>query len=252
MKRKGLIWDTIERHNHIEYDKLVTLIKDTIAPDNKDIAYKVEDDVNKAMADMFNTLELKYNTAYVQKKNELVRAFRKELIKRDVGFAFSKEDNKRVELVYCGEKQTEWLIDVYLDDEDTIIVHTQFVEDSTINNEWTRLTDFSNDEIEAIIDICLTPRKILPVQMGEDVDWMSRFGVYARNRDTRMFENVTEFAVNSKVVLYDWQRDDFDENAVANDLANAITNDMWDGEDYTLYNCKHELVGFVYQVVEEK
>lgn len=252
MESKGLIWNEIEQNEFIHYDPLVTLIKSTLAPNNHDMACKVEDDVNKAMAEMFRNLEEKYMTPYLQKKKDMIRTFRKELVKMEGGYAFSKSETNSIMLTYCGEKQREYVMDVYLDDDDVIVVHTKFDEGGNESEEWTKLSDFSNDEIEEIIKLCLKPRKEYSIQMGEEVDWITKFGVYARNRDSRIYENTTKFPYNAIVVIYDWHNNSYDENDVANDLANAVNYAMWDGEDYTLYNEQHQLVGYVFQKVEEK
>ena len=51
------IWDAIEQDGYEKYDAFVSLIKDTIAPNDDEKAYKVEDVVNTFMVQMFNTIE---------------------------------------------------------------------------------------------------------------------------------------------------------------------------------------------------
>lgn len=76
-----------------------------------------------------------------------------------------------------------------------------------------------------------------------EYDWQTELGVYARNRDSRLFEN-TSAVQGMTVVLFE----DADENDVANALADDLHNNViWDSEDYTLYNKYHELVGYCYR-----
>lgn len=57
MERMTKIWDAIEQDGYEKYDAFVSLIKDTIAPNDDEKAYKVEDVVNTFMVQMFNTIE---------------------------------------------------------------------------------------------------------------------------------------------------------------------------------------------------
>jgi hypothetical protein len=73
-----------------------------------------------------------------------------------------------------------------------------------------------------------------------ETDWMQDYGVYAVNRDSRLFENSSEVS-GYTIELY-WG---CDENEVANRLAEVI--DEFGDYDYCLYSQMHELVGFVYR-----
>lgn len=74
----------------------------------------------------------------------------------------------------------------------------------------------------------------------EETDWMQDYGVYAVNRDTRIFENCS--AVKGFTIELYWG---VDENRVADRLAEVI--DEYGDYDYCLYSQIHELVGFVYR-----
>lgn len=74
----------------------------------------------------------------------------------------------------------------------------------------------------------------------EETDWMQDYGVYAVNRDTRIFENCS--AVKGFTIELYWG---VDENRVADRLAEVI--DEYGDYDYCLYTPLHELVGFVYR-----
>lgn len=74
----------------------------------------------------------------------------------------------------------------------------------------------------------------------EETDWMLDYGVYAINRDSRLFEN-TSAVRGYTIELYVG----VDENEVANRLGDII--DEFGDYDYCLYSTKHELVGIVYR-----
>lgn len=60
--KKG-IWDAVEENGWKQYDDFVSLIKDTLAPNNpqdNEKAYEIEDEVNAYLAKMFKELEEKY------------------------------------------------------------------------------------------------------------------------------------------------------------------------------------------------
>lgn len=73
----------------------------------------------------------------------------------------------------------------------------------------------------------------------EETDWLRDYGVFAVNRDTRLFEN-TSGVKGSVIELYFG----LDEGEVSNVLADFLRT----GSDYdfALYTSKHELCGFVY------
>lgn len=75
---------------------------------------------------------------------------------------------------------------------------------------------------------------------ADEIDWWRDFGVYAVNRDTRIFENCS--AVKGFVVERFYNTD---ENRVSDKLAEVI--DKYGDYDYCLYNDIHELVGFAYR-----
>ena len=75
---------------------------------------------------------------------------------------------------------------------------------------------------------------------GRVVDWMTEYGCYAVNRDSRLFENAS-FLSDTTVEVFT----DTDEN----DVANALGERLYDGldYDYALYDGQHRLVGFAYR-----
>ena len=76
-------------------------------------------------------------------------------------------------------------------------------------------------------------------EKGMEVDWMTEYGCYAVNRDSRLFEN-TSFLNNATIEVFI----DTDEN----DVANALGKKLWDGSEYeyALYDKQLRLVGFAY------
>ena len=74
---------------------------------------------------------------------------------------------------------------------------------------------------------------------GMEVDWMTEYGCYAVNRDTRLFEN-TSFLNNATIEVFT----DTDEN----DVANTLGKRLWEGleYEYALYDKQLHLVGFAY------
>ena len=73
----------------------------------------------------------------------------------------------------------------------------------------------------------------------EETDWMRDYGVYAVNRNTRLFENTS--AVKGYVIKIYYG---LDEGEISSVLADFLRT----GSDYdfALYTSKHELCGFVY------
>lgn len=76
-------------------------------------------------------------------------------------------------------------------------------------------------------------------ELEEETDWWYKYGIYALNRDTQMFEN-TSYTKNLVMYLY---------NGVEEDEVSAKLN-KWKKvnnreEDFTLYNINRVLVGFV-------
>lgn len=80
--------------------------------------------------------------------------------------------------------------------------------------------------------------KMQKIHLGEYTDWANKYGVYAQNRDSRMFENES-YTAGMAMAIYDE-----DENDVANELGKFLA----DGRDYeyVLYDGQHRLCGFVY------
>ena len=76
-------------------------------------------------------------------------------------------------------------------------------------------------------------------EKGKEVDWMTEYGCFAVNRDSRLFEN-TSFLNNATIEVFV----DTDEN----DVANALGKMLWDGleYEYALYDKQLRLVGFAY------
>ena len=76
-------------------------------------------------------------------------------------------------------------------------------------------------------------------EKGKEVDWMTEYGCFAVNRDSRLFEN-TSFLNNATIEVFV----DTDEN----DVANALGKRLWDDleYEYALYDKQLRLVGFAY------
>lgn len=74
----------------------------------------------------------------------------------------------------------------------------------------------------------------------EETDWMVDYGVYAINRDTRLFENTSSVSGATIEIFYG-----LDENEVSTVLAERLRNGL--DYDYALYDSKHRLCGFAYQ-----
>ena len=73
----------------------------------------------------------------------------------------------------------------------------------------------------------------------EETDWMTEYGVYAINRDSRLVEN-TSAVQNFTIELYSGE----DESEVSDRLAQRLHDG--DDYDYALYAKDLRLVGFVY------
>lgn len=73
----------------------------------------------------------------------------------------------------------------------------------------------------------------------EETDWMRDYGVYAVNRDSRLFENTS--AVKGYVIEVYFG---LNENETSNRLADFLRTGS--DYDYALYTPKHELCGFAY------
>lgn len=56
----GRIWNAIEKDEHKAYDALVKIVKDTLAGDNNELAYEVEDAFNALFVEVMEKLETKY------------------------------------------------------------------------------------------------------------------------------------------------------------------------------------------------
>lgn len=56
----GRIWNSIEKDEYKAYDALVNIIKDTLAGDNDNLAYEVENEFNALFVEVMNKLEKKY------------------------------------------------------------------------------------------------------------------------------------------------------------------------------------------------
>jgi hypothetical protein len=84
------------------------------------------------------------------------------------------------------------------------------------------------------------------IKLKNETDWATEYGVYAINRDTRIFEN-TSWTEGLRMVFFT----DTDENDVSTDLARTL---LWQGLDYefAIYDGEHHLVGYVYRPEEEE
>lgn len=74
-------------------------------------------------------------------------------------------------------------------------------------------------------------------------NWMNDYGVFALNRDSRIFEKVSNVKGQIIELYYG-----VDQNEVSNELVKHIDSFEEGDYNYTLYNFKHELVGFVYSI----
>ena len=54
------IWNAIEADDYMTYDAFVNFIKNYYAPQDDNLAYRIEDDVNKWMVSMFSELDKTY------------------------------------------------------------------------------------------------------------------------------------------------------------------------------------------------
>jgi hypothetical protein len=54
------IWEAFLKEDCVTYDAFVDLIKNTLAPNDNEKAYEIEDKVNAHMVKMFNELEEEY------------------------------------------------------------------------------------------------------------------------------------------------------------------------------------------------
>lgn len=81
--------------------------------------------------------------------------------------------------------------------------------------------------------------KVKKINLKDRTDWMAKFGVYAQNRDSRMFENESDTTCMTALIF-----DTDDENEVADELGDFLR----DGNDYeyVLYDGERRLCGFVY------
>ena len=79
-----------------------------------------------------------------------------------------------------------------------------------------------------------------------EYDWEKELGVHAINRDSRVFETISD-ANGLTIVLYDDKADDFDEWEVSDALAENLRNGF--DNEYTLYDSNLSLVGFAYYEV---
>lgn len=100
--------------------------------------------------------------------------------------------------------------------------------------------DTNEDTLQTLsIDKPIKVLNMEKVRLLEETDWAFEYGVYAINRDSRIFENIS-CTEGMTMELYKG----FDEGDVSRMLADRL---MSGGDnEYTLYNDKHELVGFVY------
>lgn len=73
----------------------------------------------------------------------------------------------------------------------------------------------------------------------DEIDWAQEFGVYALNRDTRLFENCSGVPGITVEIFKD-----MDESYVSDMLAARLRDGL--DYDYALYDGLHFLVGFAY------
>ena len=144
------IFAEFERRGFKEYDAFVSVIKDTIAPTDNELAYKVENDVNDKLSRMFGEIEDKY--CYQERKNYLILTIKNAILLRGTLSPIkATEDN--IYPIYCGNIRHEHVTDVYLDEDGIVCVATIYEENGTEKYEYTRCEDFGNDEIVTIARI---------------------------------------------------------------------------------------------------
>ena len=90
---------------------------------------------------------------YEQKKAELNSAMI-ELLKKREGYAVNFSEGTYVTLEFFGEQNKEELIDIYTSpqcDFKKVYVHST---PQSSHTEYTAFTDFSNEEMEMLLDLC--------------------------------------------------------------------------------------------------
>ena len=80
---------------------------------------------------------------------------------------------------------------------------------------------------------------IIRKELNPHTNWAQEFEVFAINRDSRMFEFISDTQFMT-IELFEDADEDF--------VSDALASFLCDGGDYefVLYNRNHELVGFVY------
>ena len=144
------ITEAFAERGYKEYDAFVSVIKDTIAPTDNALAYKVEDDVNAMLSEMFTKIENKY--IYEERKAYLVGAIKNAILLRGTLSPIkATEDN--IYPTYCGNIRHEHVSEVYLDDDGVVVVSTYHTEGGEDKYDVFRCDEFANDEIDTIARI---------------------------------------------------------------------------------------------------
>ena len=73
----------------------------------------------------------------------------------------------------------------------------------------------------------------------EETDWAAEFGVYAINRDTRLFENTSGIPGITIEIFYG-----LDEGEVSDRLGQRLRDGL--DYEYALYDGSHHLCGYAY------
>ena len=76
------------------------------------------------------------------------------------------------------------------------------------------------------------------------VNWKEDFGVYAINRDSRLYEDVSDHTDGLTIEIHK----DVDPDDVADIIAERYHDVPWFDIDYTLYTEDRKLVGFAYRL----
>lgn len=142
------IFEAFAERDFKEYDAFMSVIKDTIAPTDNDLAYKVEDDANAMLSEMFTKIENKYN--YEGRKSYLLLTIKNAIL---MSGTLTPIGLDKFTPIYCGEPREEHVTDVYLDDDGIVCVATTYTLFGETKHEYTRCADFGNSEIEAIAKI---------------------------------------------------------------------------------------------------
>ena len=147
----GKIFEAFEANGFKEYDAFVSVVKDTIAPKDNALAYKVEDTLNDRLSKVFADIENTY--IYNERKSYLVGVIKNAILLRGT-LSPIKADEDNIYPTYCGNIRHEHVSEVYLDEDGVVCVSTFYKGESGENKyDVFRCDEFANDEIVAIAHI---------------------------------------------------------------------------------------------------